>query len=75
MTDKKGKARGRKNRYFKQIDNEDHEAGFLMDDDEEGKQENLKAKNELLDAATSLEAKRQENEKKIVHEETRQRAL
>ena len=30
------KLRGRKNRYFKQIDHEDHEAGILLDDDDEG---------------------------------------
>lgn len=46
-----------------------------MDDDEEGQQENIKARNELLDAAASLEAKRQEENKKLVHEETKQRAL
>ena len=44
------KVRGRKNRYFKQIDNEDHEAGVLLDDDEEGTKENERARNELLDA-------------------------
>ncbi len=54
----KKKVRGRKNRYFKQIDNEDHEAGVLLDDDDEGRRENERAKNELLDAQTSLEAKR-----------------
>ena len=54
----KKKVRGRKNRYFKQIDNEDHEAGVLLDDDEEGRLENQKAKNELLDATASLEVKR-----------------
>jgi hypothetical protein len=46
-----------------------------MDEDEEGKQANLKAKNELLDAATSLEAKRLDNEKIIVQAEAKQRAL
>ena len=69
------KTRGRKNRYFRQIDNEDHEAGFLLDDDEEGKQENIRAKNELLDAATSLEARRAEEEKKIEMQETKLRAV
>jgi len=29
-----------------------------MDDDAQGKKENVKARNELLDAATSLEVKR-----------------
>ena len=33
------KVRGRKNRYFRQIDNEDHEAGVLLDDDDEGNRE------------------------------------
>lgn len=37
----KKKVRGRKNRYFKQIDNEDHEAGVLLDDDEEGQARNI----------------------------------
>mmetsp|Transcript_2499 Transcript_2499/g.3144 ORF Transcript_2499/g.3144 Transcript_2499/m.3144 type:complete len:370 (+) Transcript_2499:4439-5548(+) len=73
--EKNKKSRGRKNRYFKQIDNEDHEAGFLLDDDDEGRQENVKARNELLDAAASLEAKRQEENKKLVQEETKQRAV
>ena len=72
---KKGKVRGRKNRYFKQIDNEDHEAGMLLDDDEEGQRENIKARNELLDKEASLEAKRQKENKKLVAEETRQRAV
>ena len=71
----KKKVRGRKNRYFKQIDNEDHEAGVLLDDDEEGRLENQKAKNELLDATASLEVKRQFENKKLVAEETRQRAV
>ena len=62
----KKKVRGRKNRYFKQIDNEDHEAGVLLDDDEEGTRENLKARNELLDAHTSLEARRLKDNKKII---------
>ena len=71
----KKKQRGRKNRYFKQIDNEDHEAGVLLDDDEEGKRENVKARNELLDAQASLEAKRQHQNKQLVNEENRQRAI
>ena len=71
----KKKVRGRKNRYFKQIDNEDHEAGVLLDDDEEGRRENERAKNELLDAQTSLEAKRLKENKKLAAEETRQRAM
>ena len=54
----KKKVRGRKNRYFKQIDNEDHEAGVLLDDDDEGRLKQQKTKNELLDQNTSLEAKR-----------------
>lgn len=54
----KKKQRGRKNRYFKQIDNEDHEAGVLLDDDDEGQAKNVKARNELLDAQASLEATR-----------------
>ena len=71
----KKKVRGRKNRYFKQIDNEDHEAGVLLDEDEDGKRANEKAKNELLDAHTSLEAKRQKENNKLVAIETRQKAV
>ena len=54
----KKRQRGRKNRYFKQIDHEDHEAGVLLDDDDEGEAENQRAKNVLLDAEASLEAER-----------------
>lgn len=71
----KKRVRGRKNRYFKQIDNEDHEAGFLLDDDTQGRDENIKARNELLDAAASLEANRQKENKKLVMAETKQRAM
>ena len=71
----KKRVRGRKNRYFKQIDNEDHEAGVLLDDDEEGQRENNKARNELLDAHASLEAKRSNVNKKLIREETRQKAM
>ena len=60
---KKGKARGRKNRYVKQIDHEDNDAGILLDDDEEGKKRNEKAKNELLDKEASLEVARQKEER------------
>lgn len=41
LSQDKKKQRGRKNRYFKQIDNEDHEAGVLLDDDEEGQAKNI----------------------------------
>lgn len=68
------KQRGRKNRYFKQIDNEDHEAGVLLDDDEEGTLVNLRARNELLDAEASLEARRQEQTTKMMREDTKNRA-
>lgn len=68
------KQRGRKNRYFKQIDNEDHEAGVLLDDDEEGQLSNLKAKNELLDAEASIEARRVEQTSKLMKEDTKNRA-
>lgn len=30
------KSRGRKNRYFEQIDREDHNAGAILDSDDEG---------------------------------------
>lgn len=69
------KLRGRKNRYFKQIDHEDHEAGILLDDDDEGQNANIKARNELLDSATALEVQRMGNEKKLIAEETRLKAM
>ena len=71
----KKRVRGRKNRYFKQIDNEDHEAGVLLDDDDEGQRENIKARNELLDAQASLEAKRINLNKKLIADETRAKAM
>jgi hypothetical protein len=43
----------------------------LLDDDEEGQRENNKARNELLDAHASLEAKRSNVNKKLIREETR----
>ena len=46
-----------------------------MDDDEEGKREIAKARNELLDAKASLEAKRLQQNKHLVNEENRQRAI
>ena len=71
----KKKQRGRKNRYFKQIDNEDHEAGVLLDDDEEGQARNIKARNELLDVKASLEATRQKEHSKLETEENRLKAV
>ena len=71
----KTKQRGRKNRYFKQIDNEDHEAGVLLDDDDEGQAQNIKARNELLDAQASLEATRLQQNGKLEAQETRQKAM
>ena len=35
----KRKVRGRQNRYFKQIDNEDNDAGVLLGDDSEAERE------------------------------------
>ncbi len=65
----KKKQRGRQNRYFKQIDNEDNDAGVLLGEDSEAERINLKAKNELLDAEASLEAQREEDERKLKQEE------
>ena len=56
----KKKHRGRKNRYFKQIDNEDNDAGVLLDSDDEGFAANKAAKNELLEHETRLELMREE---------------
>lgn len=56
----KKKHRGRQNRYFKQIDNEDHDAGVLLGDDSEAEEKNLLAKNELLDAEATLEVQREQ---------------
>jgi hypothetical protein len=44
------KARGRKNRYFEQIDKEDHNAGAILDSDDEGENANRKARNDHLQA-------------------------
>lgn len=60
-TDKK-KIRGRKNRYFQQIDNEDHDAGAALDSDEEGKIANEIAKREHIERMAQLEAIREEDE-------------
>lgn len=60
-TDKK-KVRGRKNRYFKQIDNEDNDAGAALDSDEEGKIANEMAKREHIERMAQLEAIREEDE-------------
>lgn len=38
------KRRGRKNRFFQQIDNEDNDAGVLLDSDSEGDKANETAK-------------------------------
>ena len=37
----------------------------MLDDDEEGQRENLKARNELLDARASLEVERLNENKKL----------
>jgi hypothetical protein len=47
---KNKKARGRKNRYFEQIDKEDHNAGAILDSDDEGETANRKARNDHLQA-------------------------
>lgn len=44
------KQRGRKNRYFRQIDEEDHNTGQALDSDEEGYAANIKSRSEYLDA-------------------------
>lgn len=59
----KKKHRGRKNRYFKQIDDEDNDAGLLLDSDDEGFAANKQAKNELLEHETKIELMREEEEK------------
>jgi hypothetical protein len=38
------KQRGRKNRFFAQIDKEDHKAGAILDSDDEGETANRKAR-------------------------------
>ena len=44
---------------------------MLLDDDDEGMAENLKARNELLDAQAALEAEREQENKKLLVIETR----
>ena len=51
---KKKMTRGRKNRFFKQIDNEDNETGMLMDDDGATTRRPIDSeRNELLDPLPS----------------------
>ena len=47
----------------------------MLDDDEEGQRENLKARNELLDARASLEVERLNDNKKLFVQETRVKAM
>lgn len=47
---KQKRGRGRKNRYFEQIDKEDHAAGAILDDDDEGEAANRKARADHLQA-------------------------
>lgn len=71
-TEKK-KQRGRKNRFFKQIDNEDNDAGALLDSDDEG---NKKAKSSMdaeFKHKKELAAIKEEEEKEIIKQENEQR--
>lgn len=45
----KKKYRGRKNRYFRQIEHEDNDAGMILDSDEEGQKANEKARESHVD--------------------------
>lgn len=56
------KRRGRKNRFFQQIDNEDNDAGVLLDSDSEGDKANETAKQSMLQQASRLDAIREEDE-------------
>jgi hypothetical protein len=56
------KRRGRKNRFFQQIDNEDNDAGVLLDSDSEGDKANETAKASMLQQATRLDAIREEDD-------------
>ena len=47
----------------------------MLDDDEEGQRENLRARNELLDAQASLEVERLNDNKKLFVQETRVKAM
>ena len=47
----------------------------MLDDDEEGQRENLRARNELLDARASLEVERLNENKKLFVQETRIKAM
>jgi len=57
---KQKRARGRKNRYFEQIDKEDHHAGAILDSDEEGESANRQARNEHLQAIREEDEQKQE---------------
>ena len=52
---KKKQSRGRKNRFFRQIDNEDGETGILLDDDGATTRRPMDSeRNELLDRRASI---------------------
>ena len=71
-TEKK-RQRGRKNLYHRAIDDEDQDAGILLDEDVYSDKEINR--NPLLDKDGSLEAKRRKENRKYATEETRQRAM
>ena len=65
----KKKQRGRKNRFFKQIDNEDNDAGALLDSDDEGNKKAKRAIDAEFKRKKELAAIKEEEEKEIQKQE------
>ena len=61
----KKKQRGRKNRFFKQIDNEDNDAGALLDSDDEGNKKAKRAIDAEFKRKKDLAAIKEEEEREI----------
>lgn len=65
----KKKQRGRKNRFFKQIDNEDNDAGALLDSDDEGNKKAKRAMDAEFKRKKELAAIKEEEEREIQKQE------
>ena len=78
---KKKQSRGRKNRFFRQIDNEDGETGILLDDDGATTRRPMDSeRNELLDrratpSPTKVSKKKAKEQKRLQHADTLQKAM
>ena len=63
------KHRGRKNRFFKQIDNEDNDAGALLESDDEGTKKAKKAMDAEFKKKKQLAAIKEEEAKEVARQE------